>query len=263
MEEKKEMNIIIKVFLWLVIIRHLVNIPKQAMLLGIYIRLEEGTTMLWGNIILSTIMILITYNILRFRTFALRAFYILQFINATWLGFRSDDFTAYYITAIVMCLLMFGLLHIKKNGIAARDLFDDIEEEDDDVEEKEKRTEYEEKKTEQLEEVVAKENLEEEIKKKTFAKFISKLPKVKNGDIDYEKLSARERYIYTKYSVSKEVALEDLRDDIEQVNMSILKLEEELKEAKGGKRLEIRDILAQKEKERQELLNIENDDVEL
>ena len=66
------------------------------------------------------------------------------------------------------------------------------------------------------------------------------LPKKKDGSIDYDKLTPRQRYEYTSLTDSPEVALEDIRRNIVAGNQEIAALDRQLEKATGGKLTEIR-----------------------
>lgn len=94
---------------------------------------------------------------------------------------------------------------------------------------------------------------EQETKQPTLEDIVASLPKTKKGDIDYSAMTPQQQYQYTSLSESPEVALGDLQADIAANEAEISKVQEQLANAKGGKRAELRDKIRKMTSENEEL----------
>lgn len=75
----------------------------------------------------------------------------------------------------------------------------------------------------------------------TLESVVASLPKTSKGEIDYGAMTPQQQYQYTSLSESPEVALEDLQADIAANEEELVKMQDELGKARGGKRAELRD----------------------
>lgn len=79
------------------------------------------------------------------------------------------------------------------------------------------------------------------------------LPRKKDGTLDYDAFTPQQAYEYTSRTESPEVALEDLKSDIEESDRNLSSLREQLSSASRGKRISLRDTIRQAEAENQAL----------
>ena len=79
------------------------------------------------------------------------------------------------------------------------------------------------------------------------------LPRKKDGTLDYDAFTPQQAYEYTSRTESPEVALEDLKSDIEESDRKLSSLREQLSSASRGKRISLRDTIRQAEAENQAL----------
>lgn len=88
---------------------------------------------------------------------------------------------------------------------------------------------------------------------KTLDQIKEALPKKKNGDIDYKAMTPMQQYEYTSIVESPDVALSDLKSDIEIKEEEISKLNDRVSKAAGGERAAIRDEIRQRSAELKEM----------
>lgn len=81
----------------------------------------------------------------------------------------------------------------------------------------------------------------------------SEFPTKKDGSPDYDAFTPQQAYEYTSRTESPEVALEDLKSDIEESDRNLSSLREQLSSASRGKRISLRDTIRQAEAENQAL----------
>ncbi len=81
----------------------------------------------------------------------------------------------------------------------------------------------------------------ENVPEKTLESVVASLPKRNDGTIDYKAMTPQQQYEYTSLSESPQMALEDLRADIENKRSEISKSESRIEKASGGERASLRD----------------------
>ena len=94
----------------------------------------------------------------------------------------------------------------------------------------------------------------ENVPEKTLESVVASLPKRNDGTIDYKAMTPQQQYEYTSLSESPQMALEDLRADIENKRSEISKSESRIEKASGGGRASLRDEIRVK---KQELADLE------
>lgn len=94
----------------------------------------------------------------------------------------------------------------------------------------------------------------ENVPEKTLESVVASLPKRNDGTIDYKAMTPQQQYEYTSLSESPQMALEDLRADIENKRSEISKSESRIEKASGGERASLRDEIRVK---KQELADLE------
>lgn len=268
---KKNLNSTLTIFLYLVILRHIIaiftSISQLIMAFSGYLSLP---VLLW-NLAMHVTMIVVLFNILSIKKWAVYAFGGIQIINVAVLTlfFRSDFFTSSFV-AVLLCLLLAVLFCLKKDGVSAwRLFFPKIEEKEDDehacVDEIE--SVIEEKDVEETfvpELSVYKENEEKKIRKSKTSmiqdddlfKSLETLPLKEDGSIDYEQMSTIQQFAYTYKTESLQVALIDLNADIKVLEKSIAKVKKELSSLSGGNRAKLRDSLREEQVKLDELYGL-------
>lgn len=253
---KKNLNSILTIFLYLVILRHIIaiftSISQLVMAFSGYLSLP---VVLW-NLAMHVAMIVVLFNILSIKRWAVYALGGIQVVNVAVLilFFRSDFFTSLFVAAL-LCLLLAALFCLKKEGVSAwRLFFPKTEKEEgnepDCVDEIE--SVIEEKKEVEgifvLESSVEKKNEDNKIRKFETSSIqdddlLKSLPLKEDGSIDYEQMSTIQQFAYTYKTESLEVALKDLNADIKVLEKSIAKVKKELSSLSGGNRAKLRDSL--------------------
>ena len=268
---KKNLNSTLTIFLYLVILRHIIaiftSISQLIMAFSGYLSLP---VLLW-NLAMHVTMIVVLFNILSIKKWAVYAFGGIQIINVAVLTlfFRSDFFRSSFV-AVLLCLLLAVLFCLKKDGVSAwRLFFPKIEEKEDDehacVDEIE--SVIEEKDVEETfvpELSVYKENEEKKIRKSKTSmiqdddlfKSLETLPLKEDGSIDYEQMSTIQQFAYTYKTESLQVALIDLNADIKVLEKSIAKVKKELSSLSGGNRAKLRDSLREEQVKLDELYGL-------
>lgn len=226
--------------------------------------------LLW-NLAMHVTMIVVLFNILSIKKWAVYAFGGIQIINVAVLTlfFRSDFFRSSFV-AVLLCLLLAVLFCLKKDGVSAwRLFFPKIEEKEDDehacVDEIE--SVIEEKDVEETfvpELSVYKENEEKKIRKSKTSmiqdddlfKSLETLPLKEDGSIDYEQMSTIQQFAYTYKTESLQVALKDLNADIKVLEKSIAKVKKELSSLSGGNRAKLRDSLREEQAKLEDLYGL-------
>lgn len=268
---KKNLNSILTIFLYLVILRHIIalfiSISQLIMAFSGFLSLP---VLLW-NLAMHIAMIVVLFNILNIKKWAVYAFCGIQVINVAILTlfFKSDFFTSSFV-AVLLCLLLAVLFFLKKDSVSAWRLFFPKKEEMEDYElacVDEIESFIEEKDVEETfipELSVNKENEEKEISKpKTSSiqdddlfKSLESIPLKEDGSIDYEQMSIIQQFAYTYKTESLEVALKDLNGDIKVMEKSIAKVKKELSSLSGGARAKLRDSLREKQATLDELYSL-------
>lgn len=113
---KGDLNIITKIVLCLIIIRHAIQIIRNIQI----IQYADNDICIY-QIIMGILMIVVLIGILRIKKQALYSFFILQLLNSfiIWdMKYRIDDYFVHLIVAIFFSAIMAGLLFLKKNGIS-------------------------------------------------------------------------------------------------------------------------------------------------
>ena len=260
----RKLNTILEVFLYLVIIRHIIalftTIPQIGMAMSGYVSLFA---LAW-NFVLHIAMIMILLNLLKIKKWALYLFGGIQLINIAFQSlFFGRDFWELTIVATILCAIMAALLCLRKDGISAWQLFlpkeeaspkdnQDIEfemlQEEDAPNDKNISTEIPE------DEINISEATNDEFEDLT----IDTLPQKEDGSLDYEKMTPVQQFAYTSKTESVEVALKDLNADIKALEKSIGKVKKELSSLSGGNRAKLRDSLREEQIKLDELYNLRN-----
>ena len=260
----RKLNTILEVFLYLVIIRHIIalftTIPQIGMAISGYVSLFA---LAW-NFVLHIAMIMILLNLLKIKKWALYLFGGIQLINIAFQSlFFGRDFWELTIVAVILCAIKAALLCLRKDGISAWQLFFPREEltpkDNQDIEfemlQEEDASNYKKRSTEIPEdEINTTATTNDEIEDLT----IDTLPQKEDGSLDYEKMTPIQQFAYTCKTESVEVALKDLNADIKALEKSIGKVKKELSSLSGGNRAKLRDSLREEQMKLDELYNLRN-----
>lgn len=132
----RQINSIIKIALWLFIIRNIIGIFQLLYLIGF-----SDITLSVFSIIQGIIMIVILSNMLRVKSRSLYAFFVFQALNVVVLTLIEDgnfiyDLAKHSVTAVILCAIISAILFLKKDGLSGWQVFlhsaanDDSENED-------------------------------------------------------------------------------------------------------------------------------------
>lgn len=261
---KRELNIYLEIFLYLVIIRHIIAFFTSILQFEMAISGFGYIISIIWNAILNIIMIISLLNILKVKRWALYLFGGIQIVNIIfqWLVL-NEDLMVISIVAIILCTIMSALLCIRKNGVSAwRTFFPEKDSmvkdynkidlkilEDDTIITSDSNIPVEKNKLENNE---IKEN------KTELKEYIATLPRMNDGSLNYNNMSNIQRFAYTYTTESPEVALKDLNSDILVKKRSILKLKKEIALLSGAERIKFRDLLHEEIKLLDELYEIRN-----
>ena len=284
---KNNYNIVLIIFIWMVIVRHIISIVSSIPLIIAWTSSDYISILAIGwNIILSISMIIILWHLLKEKKWSIYLFCGLQIINVVFQSiFLEGDFLNSLIIAITLCIIMAALLCLKKNGISAwKSLFsrnqglsaeeqsvlpkieDAVIEDNTDNLTSQNSEDKDSISTEQV-----KEHIEENIIPKESERVISgttaindevedvslaNLPYKEDGSIDYENMTSVQQFAYTSKTESIKVALMDLNTDIKILEKSIGSIQKELKSLQGGNRAMLRDSLRKEQEKLDELYEL-------
>ena len=260
----RKLNTILEVFLYLVIIRHIIalftTIPQIGMTISGYGSMSE----LALNFVLHIEMIMILLNLLKIKRWALYLFGGIQLINIAFQSlFFGRDFWELTIVATILCAIMAALLCLRKDGISAWQLFfpkkeqtqkDELDIEFEMLQEKD-APKHKNISTEIPEDEI---NISEATNDEFEDLTIDTLPQKEDGSLDYEKMTPIQQFAYTCKTESVEVALKDLNADIKALEKTIGKVKKELLSLSGGNRAKLRDSLREEQMKLDELYNLRN-----
>ena len=112
-QEKKELNRIIQIVLYLIIARHAISIITNSM------HLVWGVITPLYNIILSTLLIISLILVICKKKIGVVSFYVLQIVNAIGLSvLGSQDFFVNIVLSIFICVIFSALLFIRNQSIS-------------------------------------------------------------------------------------------------------------------------------------------------
>ena len=118
---KNNFNVVLTVFIWMVIVRHIISIISSIPLLIASISSDYISILALGwNIVLNISVIIILLYLLKEKRWSIYSFCGLQIINVVFQSiFLEGDFLNSLIIAITLCIIMAALLCLKKDGISA------------------------------------------------------------------------------------------------------------------------------------------------
>ena len=259
---KSKLNGLLEIFLYLVIIRHIIALFTAIPQIGMAISGYGSLLVLTWNIVLHVAMIVILLNLLKIKKWALYLFGGVQLFNIIFQSlFFGKDFWQLTIVATILCSVMAALLCLKKDGISAWNLFFPKKEQqlENDQEQDfkilgEEDIKYEEnisvKTTE--DEIDNSETTNSEIEDLS----LDTLPRKEDGSLDYEKMNPIQQFYYTRNTESIEVALKDLNSDIKGLEKVIAKIKKEINSLSGGNRAKLRDSLREEQIKLDELYEL-------
>lgn len=282
---KNNFNIVLTVFIWMVIVRHILSIVSSIPLVIAWSSSDYISILTLGwNIGLSISMIIILWHLLKEKQWSIYLFCGLQIINVVFQSiFLKGDFLNSLIIAITLCIIMAALLCLKKDGISAwkslfsrnKGLSDEEQSILTDVSEsiigdttdnfvvqnyEIKDAISTEDVKEHFEENVIQAETENEVSELTAIDdkdiSFSDLPHKEDGSIDYENMTSVQQFAYTSKTESIKVALMDLNTDIKILEKSIGSIQKELKSLQGGNRAMLRDSLRKEQEKLDELYEL-------
>lgn len=249
------LNSVFKCVLYLVIVRHAINIFQQftKIISGMY-----DNSICFVTILVSIVMIILLSNILRIKRNALNFFFVFQYINALMIGImeQKGDYLTPFIIATIFSGILAGLLFLKRDGISGWKLFYPSIKKVSDPEQVKGENEIDEKPQEEFIEPnkPIKESVQEQVL--SSEQPIIEIPKKEDGTIDYDAMSLKQQFEYTCKTESLSIACKDLKREISRRKKEIKKLEKELSSYTGGKLAESRDVIRAKRAEVQEIENL-------
>ena len=260
----RKLNTILEVFLYLVIIRHIIALFTTIPQIGMTISGYGSMSALAWNFVLHIAMIMILLNLLKIKRWALYLFGVIQLINIAFQSlFFGRDFWELTIVATILCAIMAALLCLRKDGISAWQLFfpkkeqtqkDELDIEFEMLQEKD-APKHKNISTEIPEDGInTPETTNDEIEDLT----IDTLPQKEDGSLDYEKMTPIQQFAYTCKTESVEVALKDLNADIKVLEKKIVKVKKELSSLSGGNRAKLRDSLREEQMKLDKLYSLRN-----
>lgn len=265
---KVRLNLFLEIYLILVIIRHIIAIfnALTRIQLASY-GLASVPAEIW-NILLSIMMIITLIFILKIKRWAIYIFACIHVINIIiQSSVFGEDLLVLIFVAIAICSIFAALLCIRKNGVSAWRLFFPKNTKQTQNKQSVIKGKILNKSTNDVNNLTIKEIEENGIDKKNennsyeFEAYlnevnnhIANLPRNEKGSLDYEKMTSIQRFAYTYKYDSPEIALEDLKQEIKISEETIARIQKEISEAIGGKRLKLRDLLRRE----QELLDEQN-----
>lgn len=261
---KSKLNGFLEIFLWLVIIRHIIALFTVIPQIGMIISGYGSLSIIIWNIVLHITMIVILLNLLKVKKWALYLFGGVQLINIiSQTLFFGKDLWELTIVATILCAIMAALLCLRKDGISAWQLFfpkkEQTQKDELDIEfemlQEEDVPNYKNISTEIPEDEI---NISEITNDEVEDLTIDTLPQKEDGSLDYEKMTPIQQFAYTCKTESVEVALKDLNADIKALEKSIGKVKKELSSLSGGNRAKLRDSLREEQMKLNELYNLRN-----
>lgn len=261
---KSKLNGFLEIFLWLVIIRHIIALFTVIPQIGMIISGYGSLSVIIWNIVLHITMLVILFNLLKVKKWALYLFGGVQLTNIiSQTLFFGRDFWELTIVATILCAIMAALLCLRKDGISAWQLFFPKKEatpkNDQDIEfemlQEEDAPNYKNISTEIPEDEI---NISEATNDEFEDLTIDTLPQKEDGSLDYEKMTPIQQFAYTCKTESVEVAVKDLNADIKALEKKIGKIKKELSSLSGGNRAKLRDSLREEQMKLDELYNLRN-----
>lgn len=249
------LNIYLKVYIYLVILRHIVKFITSIIELPLALSGVLSMPVLIWNSILSISMVYILINILRIKKWALCSFFCIQLVNVVGQSILFDeDFGMLFIVAIILCVFMIALLFLKNNGLTAWSLFfyNCINYEGHNSKDEHARNNIIENKRTGNNNVTNINNVPEE----DFSRFLKELPLKGDGSLDYEKMSITQHFLYTCKIESVKVALKDLMSDIKKQEKTISEINKEIILLSGSDRTKMRDLLCNEKVKLDELMTL-------
>lgn len=284
---KNNYNIVLTIFIWMVIVRHIISIVSSIPLIIAWPSSDYISIIALGwNIVLNISMIIILLYLLKEKRWSIYLFCGLQIINVVFQSiFLEGDFLNSLIIAITLCIIMAALLCLKKDGISAWKLLfsrdqgvsDDeliisseiedavIEDNTDNLASQNSVDEDSisaDQGKEQIEENIIQKESEREVPEITATNNVvedislTDLPYKEDGTIDYENMTSVQQFVYTSKTESIEVALMDLNADIKTLEKSIGSIQKGLKSLQGGNRAMLRDSLRKEQEKLEELYEL-------
>lgn len=258
----RKLNTILEVFLYLVIIRHIIALFTTIPQIGMAISGYGLLLVLTWNIVLHVTMIVILLNLLKIKKWSLYLFGGVQLFNIIFQSlFFGKDFWQLTIVTTILCSVMAALLCLKKDGVSAWNLFFSKKEQpiEDDQEQDfkilgEEDIKYEEKITVKTTDDGSYDT--ETTNNEVEDLFLDTLPRKEDGSLDYEKMNLIQQFYYTRNTESIKVALKDLNSDITGLEKVIAKIKKEINSLSGGNRIKLRDSLREEQIKLDELYEL-------
>ena len=112
---KKEINIIVQIILGLIIARHAMSMINNIMVFS----LLNDIFFLGVNLSLSVLVIISLALIMMQKKSGVYLFVALQLVSIVFNSIMDSDPITHLLVALVMCVVMFLILQIRKDGISA------------------------------------------------------------------------------------------------------------------------------------------------
>ena len=112
---KKEINIIVQIILGLIIARHAMSMINNIMVFS----LLNDIFFLGVNLSLSVLVIISLSLIMMKKKSGVYLFVSLQLVSIVFNSIMDSDPITHLLVALVMCVVMFLILQIRKDGISA------------------------------------------------------------------------------------------------------------------------------------------------
>ena len=112
---KKEINIIVQIILGLIIARHAMSMINNIMVFS----LLNDIFFLGVNLSLSVLVIISLALIMMQKKSGVYLFVSLQLVSIVFNSIMDSDPITHLLVALVMCVVMFLILQIRKDGISA------------------------------------------------------------------------------------------------------------------------------------------------
>ena len=112
---KKEINIIVQIILGLIIARHAMSMINNIMVFSML----NDIFFLCVNLSLSVLVIISLSLIMMKKKSGVYLFVALQLVSIVFNSIMDSDPITHLLVALVMCVVMFLILQIRKDGISA------------------------------------------------------------------------------------------------------------------------------------------------
>ena len=112
---KKEINIIVQIILGLIIARHAMSMINNIMVFSML----NDIFFLCVNLSLSVLVIISLALIMMKKKSGVYLFVALQLVSIVFNSIMDSDPITHLLVALVMCVVMFLILQIRKDGISA------------------------------------------------------------------------------------------------------------------------------------------------